>query len=117
MSTSRIHGLVTRLTAADPATCDRGGLAELVTASQQVRSWLDAFDATVAARAAALAAEDRGEPPETVLTGRRSRRDGQATARRGEVCALLPVLHEALAAGTVSAGHADAVVRVAARAG
>jgi len=114
MSAARIHGLVTTLTAADPSRCDRGGLVELVAVSQQVRCWLDAFDATVAARAAALAREDRGERPETVLTGRRSRRDGQTAARRGEVCALLPVLHEALAAGTVSAGHADAVARVAA---
>jgi hypothetical protein len=114
MSTSRIHGLVTRLTAADPATCDRGGLAELVTASQQVRSWLDAFDATVVARAAQLADEGRCEPPADLLAGRRSRRDGQASARRGEVCELFPGLHEALAAGNVSAAHADAVARVAA---
>ena len=114
MSASWIYGLVTTLTAADPASCDRGGLAELVAASQQVRSWLDAFDATVAARAAALADEGRCEPPSALLAGRRSRRDGQAAARRGEVCELLPGLHEALAAGKVSAGHADAVARVAA---
>ena len=48
----RILGLMATLTAADPASCDRGGLAELVAASQQVRAWLDAFDASVAARAA-----------------------------------------------------------------
>jgi hypothetical protein len=114
MSASRIHGLVTTLTAADPATCDRGELAELVSASQGVRAWLDAFDASVAVRAAALAEEGRCESPGSLLAGRRSRRDGDAAARRGEVCALLPGLHEALAAGRVSAGHADAVARVAA---
>ena len=63
---------------------------------------------------AALADEGRCNPPSALLAGRRSRRDGQAAARRGEVCELLPGLHEALAAGKVSAGHADAVARVAA---
>jgi hypothetical protein len=114
MSAARIHGLVTTLTATDPAICDQGGLAELVAASQQLRCWLDAFDATVAARAAALAHDGRCEPPAVLLAGRHSRRDGETAARRGEVCELLPGLHEALAAGTVSAGHADAVARVAA---
>jgi hypothetical protein len=113
MSTPPTHALVTTLTAADPATCDRTGLAQLVALSQQVRAWLDAIDASVAARAAQLAAEGRCEPAAAVLTGRRSARDGDAAARRGEVCALLPGLHDALAAGEVSAGHADAVVRAA----
>jgi hypothetical protein len=46
-------------------------------------------------------------------SGRRSGREAATVARRGEVCALLPGLEDALAAGTVSAGHADAVARAA----
>ncbi len=46
---------VTVLAQADPATCDRGALADLVARSQRVRSWLDAFDARVALAAARLA--------------------------------------------------------------
>ncbi len=106
---------VATLAAADIAACDRAALAELVTRSQRVRSWLDAFDATVAAAAARLAAEGRCEPPGTLLTGggRRSGRDAQAAAARGNVCQLLPGVHQALAHGTLTGGHADALARLA----
>jgi hypothetical protein len=80
-----------------------------------VRSWLDAFDATIARCADHLAAAGSCESAAALLGlgGRRSSRDAEAASRRGKVCELLPGLHEALAAGTVSAGHADALARVA----
>jgi hypothetical protein len=100
------------LCAADPATCDRAGLTALVEASQRVRAWLDALDAAVAVCAARLPAEDAAG----LLRdgGRRTSKDAEAVVRRGVVCELLPGLHVALAEGVVSAGHADAVGRVAA---
>ena len=53
--------------------------------------------------------------PRALLTGggRRSTRDAEAAARRAAVCADLPEVHDALAAGQVSAGHVDAVARLA----
>jgi hypothetical protein len=59
-----------------------------------------------------LAAED----PAGLLRdgGRRAAREAEAVVRRGDVCELLPGLHAALAAGVVTAGHADPVGRVAA---
>ena len=95
-----------------PPGCDRAGLERLVEVSRRVRGWLDALDATVAACATRLAAEDAAG----LLRdgGRRAAREADAVVRRGEVCELLPALHTALADGVVSAGHADAVGRVAA---
>ena len=70
-----IVGVVTQLTCADPATCDRTGLAEIVTAAQRVRCWLDALDVRIALAAARLAETGTCEPPGDMLTGggRRSR--------------------------------------------
>jgi hypothetical protein len=100
------------LCAADPTTCDRAGLVALVEASRRVRGWLDAFDATIAVCADRLAADELVRDG-----GRRSAKEADAVARRGEVCELLPDLHAALAAGRVSAGHADALGPCRRRAG
>ena len=43
--------------------------------------------------------------------GRRAGRDARQAARRGEVCGQMPAVHDALAAGTLSAGHVDALAR------
>jgi hypothetical protein len=52
--------------------------------------------------------------PAAVLTGdgRRSAKEAEAAVGRAGVCALLPGVHDALAAGEVSSGHADALARV-----
>ena len=105
MSPHPIVGLVTTLTAADPAGCPRTEIAELASQSAQVRCWLDVFDATLAA----------ASPDPTVVSGggRRSSREANTIAACGQLCAEMPELHDALAAGTVAAGHVDAVARVA----
>jgi len=110
MSVERIVSLATRLAAADPATCDRAGLAELVDAITTARSWLDALETRVASASRRL-----GEPPAPLLTagGRRSHRDADAAERRSGVCELLPRVHAALADGRVSAGHVEALARLA----
>jgi hypothetical protein len=107
-----ITASVATLAVADPASCDRAALAELAAEALRVRGWLDAFEASIAAAAAHLA-----EPADVVLAadGRRSGRDARAAAERGVACELMPELHSALAAGTVSAGHVDAVARAAGR--
>ena len=48
MKPDRILGAVTTLSVTDPATCDRGALAELAGLVRQVRGWLDAVEATIA---------------------------------------------------------------------
>ena len=117
MFAAEIGALVAQLTAADPATCDRAALADLVNVSQRVRGWLDAFDARIALHATRLAAAGSCEPAATLLAagGRRSSRDADAAARRGALCAEMAGVHDALAAGAVSAGHVDAIAHVAAR--
>ena len=110
-----VVGEVTALTSADPAACDRVGLAELVASAQRVRDWLDALDARIALQASRLAEHGSCEPAGAVLAGggRRAGREAEAAARRGEVCAQMPAVHDALASGTVSAGHVDAIGRAA----
>jgi hypothetical protein len=85
-----------------------------VASSQRVRAWLDALDVRIAVHARRLADEGACEAPSALLAGggRRAARDAEQAARRGEVCDLLPEVHDALAAGTVSAGHADALAGV-----
>ncbi len=106
---------IVKLIVADPDQCERDGLALLVRRSLRVRGWLDAIDARIAARAARLAEEDKAADAATVLGGggRRSRRDAEAAAARGNVCERMPALGEALADGTVTANHVDAVAAAA----
>ena len=96
-----VVGLVTVLTATDPAACDQAALADLVATSQQVRGWLDSYEARIAVRADVLAGDGSGDPAAVVLAdrGRRSGRAARDAARRGSVCADLPGLFDALASG------------------
>ena len=116
MSSFDVVATVSRLADADPATCDRDGLAELVTMSQRARAWLDALDVRIAVHARRLAESGACEAPEALLTGggRRAAREAAAAKRRSAMCDLLPAVHDAMAAGTVSAGHADVLADVAA---
>src|SRR5688500_4340622 len=82
--------------------CDPVALSELVGLVRQVRSWLDAVEATIATRAARLSA------PEVLMPGR-APRDVRVVAARGAICDEVPALHDALASGTVAAGHVDAI--------
>ena len=67
--------------------------------SLRVRGWLDGIDAGIASQASRLAAAGRSADAATVLGGggRRSRRDAEAAAARGTVCARLPAFGAALA--------------------
>jgi hypothetical protein len=78
-----------------------GDLTGLVKSSHRLRGWLDAFDARIALQAARLAEAGACEAPAAVLAGggRRSTKDAEAAVGRAGVCALLPGVHDALAAG------------------
>ena len=103
------------LSVCDPDEHDRDGLGGLVRLSLRLRGWLDSIDARIAARAARLAGAGRCEDASTVLAGggRRATRDAEAAAQRGLVCERMPVVGVALATGTVTAGHVDAIVGAA----
>jgi hypothetical protein len=103
---------IVKLLVADPTQCGRDGLVLLARRSLRVRCWLDALDAAVAARAAQLAEDGTSADAVTVLAGggRRSRRDAEAAAARGEVCSRMPAFAAALSDGALTGGHVDAVV-------
>ena len=92
-------------------------LTALTSAIHRLQCWLDAVNAAVAVRADELAAAGAGGPACVVLTdgGRRSSREVAVVTDRAAVCAAMPEVHAALAAGAVSAGHADAIARAANR--
>jgi hypothetical protein len=103
-----------KLLVCEPDEKNRHGLDGLVRRSLRLRGWLDAIDSRIAHRAARLAGEG-GEPAAVVLAGggRRAKRDAEAAAERGTVCARMPPLANALADGTIGAGHVDAIVKAA----
>ena len=80
-------------------------LRSLAAGAHRLRCWLDAVDAAVVARSAELAS----------VGGRRSSREADVIAERAAVCAAMPEVHAALADGTLSAGHADAIARASNR--
>jgi hypothetical protein len=93
---------VTRSVAAtDPTTCDIAGLTNFADGLHRLRCWLDSADAVVVARRRELA----------TAAGRRSSREADVVSERATVCEAMPEVHSALAAGTLSAGHADAIAR------
>ena len=110
-----IVALATQLAAAEPAVCDRDALAELVKTAQRARGWLDAMEARIALRSRELADQGACEAPGALLAGggRRAAREAEAAAQRAGVCEQMPTFHDALADGEVSAGHVDAVARLA----
>ena len=91
--------------------CDRAGLDAAVGQWRTLRGFTDAVDVLIARRARRLAAEGRGETEEGMLAhgGRRSAREARAVAAREKACTAMPVFEQALAAGSVSTGHVDAL--------
>jgi hypothetical protein len=100
------------LAAADLDTCDQASLTDLAQLALTHRARLDAFDASLAIAAARL---DVPAAELLACDGRRRSRDADVIVDRGVVLESMPELHDALAAGAVSAGHVDAIVRVAGR--
>jgi hypothetical protein len=114
MSGQGIVALATELAADDPAVCDRAGLAAITRRCAQARSWLDALETRVV-----MAAQRLEEPVAPLLAARgaRSVRAAEAASRRAGVCELLPGVHDALAAGSLSGEHVDAIARLASEVG
>ncbi len=105
MLASDLVEVVRSVAATDAASCDAGELNALSAGVHRLRCWLDSVDAALVARAGELA----------LAGGRRSCREADVVLDRAVVCAAMPEVHAALAAGTLSAGHADAIARAATR--
>ena len=98
----------------------RDELAEHLVHLRIVRSWSDAAEITANRRAreltAAGAAGAAGSAEGAhVRSGQRSEREARAVTDRADVCAQMPGFESALAAGSVSAGHLDAIARATAK--
>jgi len=102
---------------ANVATMSRDELAEHLVHLRIVRSWSDAAEITANRRARELAAAGAAGSAEAahVRAGQRSEREARAVTDRADVCAQMPGFESALAAGSVSAGHLDAIARATAK--
>jgi hypothetical protein len=111
MSSADLVSRLGELTMIDPAACSRPELATSMRSVREIRRFLDAFEAGVARRSVEL-----GDPAALLLSDRsRPVREVEAAVARGAVCAAMPELGSALTDGRMSAGHVDAVARIAAR--
>jgi len=108
---------VRELAATDVSGCDRVELDRVVALGRRVRGFLDCVDVQVARRSDRLADQGHGDPAVVVLAdgGRRPARDARTAATRAGLCDQLPTLETALADGTVTGAHIDAVAHLAAR--
>jgi hypothetical protein len=108
---SEARAALDALAAVDFDTCDRPALDDVLVQWRMLRSFTDACDIRIARRSRQLAAKGSSEPSEAVLAqgGRRPAREARAAAAREKACDQLPCFEDALAAGTVSTGHVDAL--------
>jgi hypothetical protein len=102
------------LRCADPEVMDRDQLAVVAKQIAQLSSWVDSVKVRVTRRQRQLAEQGRGEAPADLLVreGGQSGRDARGADDREKVCSALPNFEGALASGSVSAGHVDAIAGV-----
>src|SRR5688572_17123640 len=111
MSTSDLDVVVAVLRGADPDVMDRDELVEFIRNVASLKSWCDSLNVRATRRQRRLAAEGRAEAPKDLLAreGSQSGKDARAGEERERVCTALPSFEAALASGSVSAGHVDAI--------
>src|SRR5215207_873567 len=99
------------LRAADPDVMERDELAELTSSIAVLKAWCDAVQVRATRRIGQLAAQGRAEAPKDLLAahGKQSGKDARDADERERVCTSLPNFEDALAGGSVSAGHVDAI--------
>ena len=95
----------------DPDSLDAAGLAEYTANVARLKAWCEARQVRASRRQRALAAEGRATAPRDTLSrhGRQSGKEAAAANDREIVCSTMPGFESALADGSVSAGHVDAV--------
>ena len=95
----------------DPDVLDSDGLDAYQRAIAELQAWCDARQVRASRRQRVLASEGRAADPVDTLSrhGRQSGKDAKAATERESVCTAMPGFEDALADGSVSAGHVDAV--------
>jgi hypothetical protein len=96
---------------ADPDVMDRDEIAAFIKQVASLKAWCESLTVRGTRRQRQLATEGRGEAPKDLLAreGGQSGKEARAGEEREQVCTALPNFEDALACGTVSAGHVDAI--------
>jgi hypothetical protein len=117
MNTDHVSATVALLLAAEPDVADRDEVAAIVRRSREVQSWLDSVNVACARRTRELASAGKAEPAESLLDdkGHRPSKESAIINKRVPACDAMPKFEAALAAGSISAGHIDAVASVLGR--
>jgi hypothetical protein len=117
MTANSVSATVVLLLAAEPDVADRDEVAVIVRRSREVQSWLDSINVACARRTRALAVAGQAEPAESLLCdgGLRPSKESVVINKRVPVCDAMPMFEAALAAGSISGGHVDAVASVLGR--
>lgn len=95
----------------DPDVLDSAELDEYLVTVSRLRAWCDARQVRATRRQRQLATEGHAAEPEHSLSnhGRQSAKDAKASAEREQTCTAMPAFEDALADGSVSSGHVDAI--------
>ena len=110
MQPSDTDALIGALRAGDPDVMDADELAAYLSQIGQVTSWCESLRVRAVRAQRRLAADGRADDPRNTLArSGQSSKDAKAAAEREAICTALPSFEEALAEGTVAAGHVDAV--------
>jgi hypothetical protein len=117
MDTGRLRSALEALIATDPDHLGSEELESVVSDASALRSWIDAYEVRCARRSRQLADAGQAPPPESLLgrAGRRSGKDATMVTERDRVCNETSHFEAALAAGTVSSGHLDALANATRR--
>ena len=117
MNTDHVSATVALLLTAEPEVAERDEVAAIVRRSREVQSWLDSVNVACARRTRELASAGKAEPAESLLgdDGHRPSRESAIINKRVPACDAMPTFEAALAAGSISAGHVDAVASVLGR--
>lgn len=113
----RVVDALDQLLGSDIESMNRADLDAVVAARRELVAFCDAVEIRIARRSRHLAAEGRSEPAADVLRerGRRASRDAAAAAQREEACAAMPSFETALADGSISTGHLNALANATAQ--
>jgi hypothetical protein len=117
MTIQSVSATVVLLLAAEPDVANRDEVAAIVRRSREVQSWLDSINVACARRTRVLAAVGEAEPAESLLSdgGLRPSKESAVINKRVPACDAMPAFEAALAAGSISGGHVDAVAAVLGR--
>lgn len=111
MRPSDPSAVLTALRGVEPDLLDAELCAAAVAQVAVLRAWCDALQVRLVRRQRELAEQGAATAPRDTLArhGRQSSKDAKAADDREQVCATMPGFEDALASGSVAAGHLDAV--------